>query len=214
MRDIPVFTTEFGVASLTLKEIPYKKEAFIKFQDTLDPELLLEECFDFCRCAGAEKVFASGHDFLKKYPLYTSVIQMQCDRQSLKDTDAALFPVQKETLEEFRSIYNDRMQNVPNASYMTSRDAEAFLKEGNCYFVHRRGELLGIGIASGNEIRVVATVERGSGEDIVLALNHCLSGDTVTVETASTNMPAVALYERLGFTATKEISRWYQITDV
>ena len=214
MRDMPVFTTEFGAASLTLKEIPYKKEAYIQLQDSLDPELLLEECVDFCRCAGAEKIFASGHDFLQKYPVHTTVIRMQCRRNELRDTDAALFPVQKETLEEFRCIYNDRMQSVPNASYMTARDAEQYLQERGCYFIHCRGDLLGIGIVSGNEICAVASVMRGSGEDIILALNQCLAGETVIVETASNNIPAISLYERLGFVKISEISKWYEILDV
>ena len=214
MRDMPVFTTEFGVASLTLKEIPYKKEAYIKIQDSMDPELLLEECADFCRCAGAEKIFASGHDYLQKYPIHTTIVQMQCLRSALKETDAALFPLQMEMLEEFRLIYNDRMKDVPNASHMTVQDSKKYLQEGGCYFVHRRGQMLGIGIVAGNEIRAVASVMRGCGEDVVLALNSCLSGETVIVETATTNIAAVALYERLGFMKTIEISRWHKIIDV
>ena len=33
MRDFPIFSTETGVSSLTLKEIPYKKQAYIRIQD-------------------------------------------------------------------------------------------------------------------------------------------------------------------------------------
>ena len=29
VRDFPIFTTEYGVSSLVLKEIPYKKQAFM-----------------------------------------------------------------------------------------------------------------------------------------------------------------------------------------
>jgi hypothetical protein len=35
MRDIPMFTTEYGVASLVLKEIPYQAAAYITIQDSL-----------------------------------------------------------------------------------------------------------------------------------------------------------------------------------
>ena len=38
MRNIPVFTTEFGVASLILKEIPYKGTAYVRLQSSLYPE--------------------------------------------------------------------------------------------------------------------------------------------------------------------------------
>ena len=44
MRNIPVFTTEFGVASLILKEIPYTGIAYVRLQSSLFPEKLLEEC--------------------------------------------------------------------------------------------------------------------------------------------------------------------------
>ncbi len=37
MRDIPVFSTENGVASLGLREIPYSAEAYITLQDTQAP---------------------------------------------------------------------------------------------------------------------------------------------------------------------------------
>ena len=56
MRDIPVFTTEYGVASLVLREIPYRQEAYISIQSSLQPEELLAECVSFCRACGAEKV--------------------------------------------------------------------------------------------------------------------------------------------------------------
>ena len=33
MRDFPIFTTEFGVSSLILKEIPYRGEAYMRIRD-------------------------------------------------------------------------------------------------------------------------------------------------------------------------------------
>ena len=33
MKDFPCFATDDGVASLILKEIPYRQEAYIRFQD-------------------------------------------------------------------------------------------------------------------------------------------------------------------------------------
>ena len=49
MRDFPVFTTENGVSSITLKEVPYKGVAYIKIQSSLQPESFLQECVDFCK---------------------------------------------------------------------------------------------------------------------------------------------------------------------
>ena len=68
MLDIPMFTTENGAASLILKEIPYSEAAYIKIHSSQAPEALLEECVSFCRMAGAENIYASGHVILEKYP--------------------------------------------------------------------------------------------------------------------------------------------------
>ena len=62
MKNIPVFTTEHGAASLFLREIPYRKRAHIKLQATQEPEKLLEECISFCRACGAEWCDAAGNE--------------------------------------------------------------------------------------------------------------------------------------------------------
>ena len=211
MQDIPVFTTENGVASLILKEIPYKAIAYVRIQSTQSPKLLIEECVAFCRATGAEAVYASGHPELEKYPLYTQILEMRCQISDLPDTDAALFPVQEKTLAFWREKYNERMHNVANSAYMTVKDSEEMLKRGDGYFVHRNGDLLGIGIAAGERLDVVIATKQGAGKDVVLALVHALSSDIVNLEVASVNTRAIRLYERLGFIHTKERSRWYKI---
>ena len=67
MKDFPFFTTEYGVASLVLKEIPYKGEAYITLRDAQPGQEaeLLAECVSFCRMAGAEKILAAGHSVLE-----------------------------------------------------------------------------------------------------------------------------------------------------
>lgn len=211
MRDIPVFTTSAGVASLTLKEIPYKGSAYVRLQDTGEPELLLQDCIDFCRAAGAEHIYATGHEMLEKYPIHTAIWRLSCLKDSLPQTDAAIFPVQDRTLEKWRQIYNERMKHVPNAATMTVFDGQEMLKKGDGYFIHREQTLLGIGKASGDTIDAVVSVIPGSGEDVLLALCNALSGDRVTVEVASANIRALKLYNRLGFIQTEEIATWYKI---
>ena len=209
MRDIPVFATENGVASLALKEIPYYQTAYIQIQDTREPQKLLEECVGFCKAAGAESVYAAGHPYLEKYPFHTAIWQLSNIREALADTDAALFPVTEQTLEAWRELYNRRMADVPNASYMTKQDGTELLKKGNGYFVHRGDVLLGIGIASGEQIDAVVAAESGAGEQVMQALNHALSGERILLQVASENKRAVRLYERLGFITVKELSVWY-----
>ena len=211
MHDIPVFTTENGIASLTLKEIPYKSEAYIRIQASETPLALLAECCDFCKGIGAKHIYATGHACLDVYPLYTTLWKMNCPKDCLPETDATVFPVQQETLETWREIYNERMKAVPNASYMTVGDAQKMLQKGNGYFVHREEMLIGIGTAYADTIGTVASVIPRAGENVLLALCKALTDELVTLEVASTNYKAVTLYERLGFVKVAEISKWYKI---
>lgn len=211
MNNIPVFDTEFGVASLFLREIPYRKRAHIKIQSSLEPEKLLAECVAFCRMCGAEWIDAAGHEYLQTYPLITALYAMQISREAVPDTDACLFPVTEETVAKWLDIYNDRMADVPNAAYMDTSDGRDLLKSGDGYFVHRNGELLGIGKAAGDFIDTVISVKPGEGETVVRALCGLLSGETVRLMVAGANEKAVLLYERMGFVKTRELVRWYRV---
>lgn len=79
MKDFPCFATDDGVASLIFKEIPYRQEAYIRFQDVQPGRFapFLQECVSFCRMAGAEKIYAQGHEELSQYPLHAAVYEMR-----------------------------------------------------------------------------------------------------------------------------------------
>ena len=209
MKNIPVFSTENGVASLILREIPYKGIAYVKIQTSETPKELVEECIQFCRMAGAERIYATGHPYLEKYPLHTAIMQMQILSEQLPDTDAALMPVTENTLDQWLKIYNSRMFDVDNAAFKDSADGKQLLQSGNGYFVHKEEKLLGIGIASGDTIDAVISVEPGAGRDVVLALRHAVFSEQIRLDVASTNARAVRLYEKLGFITVQERSRWY-----
>ena len=211
MKDIPVFATEYGIASLVLKEIPYQSAAYVTVRDSLEPERLLEECIGFCRACGADRIYATGHSELESRPLYTAMWQMQCSLEALPDTDAALWPVQENTLKQWQQIYNDKVRNLPNGAWMTDADARKMIEKGDGYFIHRGETLLGIGRASGDTIDWVASLQPGAGRDVLLALSHAITEETVLLTVASVNIKAVKLYENLGFLKNKELSRWFQI---
>ncbi len=208
---MPVFTTEHGVASLVLREIPYRKRAHIKLQATQEPEALLAECVSFCRACGAEWIDAAGDPYLEKYPLITSMVLMQRQRAGLMGTDACLFPVTEATVGQWRDICNQRMADIPNSAWMDSLDGKEMLQKGDGYFIHKDGNLLGIGRASGDTIDVVISVVPGAGETVVRALAELLTEETAKLQVASVNERAVRLYERLGFVKVKELSRWYRV---
>ena len=214
MKDFPVFTTENGVASLVVREIPYKGIAFVTLQDTQQPMKLLAECVEFCRAVGAQKIFATGHIVLQDYPQTVSVVQMRCARSTLGETDAALFSVTEKTIDRFREVYNEKMANIPVASTMTIADAQKLLKRGAGYFVHRGEDLLGIGIIADDTIEAIAGTRKGVGADVMRALCSGIYSDFVVLEVASTNTPAIRLYEKLGFYKAAEVISWYDITNL
>ena len=213
MRDFPIFTTEFGVSSLVLKEIPYKKQAFIRIRDVQDGFLAehLQECVSFCRMAGAEAIFASAEEALMEYPLYTRVLEMRgtawVDREKL----ACLFPVTESTAGKWREIYNRAMATVDNSGTLESRDEKKLTESVGAYFVHSDGELLGIGWMDDCKLLAVAAAKKGAGETVMHTLMSLVEGDTMTLEVASTNERAIRLYEKLGFLTTGEVSAWYRV---
>lgn len=211
MKDLPVFTTEHGVATLILKEIPYQETAYIILRDSLEPEALAKECGEFCRACGAERIYAAGHDTLAAYPFYTAMWEMKSARETIADTDAALWPVQEQTLTTWQDIYNEKVRMVPNGAWMTRGDAEEMLRTGDGFFIHRGESLLGIGRASADRIDWVASMAPAAGADVVRALAHAVTEDTITLTVASVNQKAVQLYERLGFIKSAEISKWFQL---
>ena len=214
MRDFPIFTTDYGVSSLVLKEIPYKKVAYIRIRD-IQPDFFREhlaECVGFCRMAGAEKVYAAGDDRLSDYPLYTAVLEMRGDAWVDLAMLRSLFPVTEQTVSRWRQIYNERMAGVDNSCTLEIRDEKSILGSGGAYFIHRDGELLGIGWLEDTELRAVASVKPGAGEQVMHSLMSLVEGAPMTLEVASTNDRAIRPYERLGLIRTKEISRWSDVS--
>lgn len=212
MQNFPLFATQFGISSLVLKEIPYRQTAYITIRE-VQPEGFdahLKECVDFCRMAGAERIYGTGHEALEQYPLHTAFFKMSGTAWVDKEKLACLFPVTETTVERWRGYYNQRMALIDNAATQEKRDEEEILKSGGAYYVHRDGQLLGIGWLNDCELLCVAA-EPGMGETVMHTLMSLVEGDTMTLEVASTNQRAIRLYERLGFLKTGERSRWYQL---
>lgn len=211
MRDIPVFTTEYGVASLVLREIPYRQEAYICIQSSCQPEELLAECIGFCRACGAEKIFARNHGFLEKYPVRTSIIKMRGIAQVDESKVENLWPVTEETVSQWRQFMNERLQNVDNAETLEGQREKDILERGGAYFVHRNGELLGGGWLVDGELLLIAAAIPGAGENILHTLMSLQPDEPMELEVASTNIRAIRLYEKLGFVQTEELRRWYKV---
>lgn len=206
-----MFTTEYGVASLVLREIPYRQEAYITMQATAQPAELLQECIGFCRACGAEKIYARGHGHLEKYPVYTSVLKMRGVVSVDENKVENLWPVTEETISQWRQLMNERLQNVDNAETLEKRDEQEILTQGGAYFVHRSGELLGGGWLADGKLKLIAAAIPGAGERVMHTLLSVQPEQCLELEVASTNTRAIRLYEKLGLIKTEELRRWYQI---
>lgn len=211
MRDLPMFTTEFGVASLILKEIPYREEAYILIQSTQEPEKLLRECIDFCRACGAERIYARGHEILERYPLHSIVYEMRGTARVDEAKTESLWPVTEETVSRWRELMNQRMRGVDNAATLEKKGEREILDKGGAYFVHRNGQLLGGGWLAGQELLLVASLIPGAGERVCHTLFSLIPDEEVRLEVVSTNTRAIRLYERLGFLKTGECRKWYRV---
>ena len=213
MRDFPVFTTDYGVSSLVLKEIPYRNEAYIRILDVQEDffEEHLAECISFCRICGAERIFAEGNEKLASFPLYTAVNRMQGTVQADPEKVASLFPVTKETVAQWRHIYNEAMRSVDNAGTLESRDEKEIISSAGAYFVHEAGDLLGIFWLENTKLLAVAAVQRGEGERVMHTMLSLLDGEPLSLDVASTNTRAIRLYEKLGLITTSQLKCWYRV---
>lgn len=209
MKDIPVFSTENGVASLFLSEIPYTAIARVKILSSESPDLFMEECIGFCRACGAEVIYASEHNYLERFECSSSIFEMQ--GQIIDYGDGLLFPVQENTLNAWREIANSKFCGIDHAATITDKDCKEMLREGSGYFVHRNGELVGIGRISDEGISLLAAVKPGEGETVVRALSQIVPSEVIKLTVASSNKRAIHLYEKLGFVRTKELTKWYKI---
>lgn len=212
MKNIPIFTTPHGVATIVLREIPYSARAYILPQSVFtSTQELVHECAEFCRAAGAEQVFA-------KMDAAIEGASFQCEIWELTRTgvlpqperELELTAVTEENCEDYRSLYNEKFAHVDNAAYCERADALKLENEGGWLYV-QDGRVLGLGQVQGDELRCIAAAQKGLGFDLAIALMKKLATEEVRLTVASSNAPALRLYERLGFEKTAVCSRWYRI---
>ena len=211
MKDFPMFTTEWGVASLILREVPYRQEAYITIQASETPEELVKECVSFCRMVGAERIYAKGHDHLEQYPLHCIIYEMRKEARADEALVEHLWPVTQENVGRWRSLMNERMAGVDNAGTLDSSTEKDIAGSGGAYFVHHDGELLGGGWIVDGELLLVAAFQPGAGKRVMHTLMSLMPGQQMRLDVVSTNEKALHLYEKLGFIKTAEKRRWYRV---
>ena len=220
MKDIPIFTGQFGIATLILREIPHKRWAYVMVRSAREGKLeaLVEECGQFCRMAGAERVLATADEPLTFLPHVHDMLELICDRTALPPLEAPveLVPVDGENWLQFRSIYNALFRKIPNAVTYTEGDLPRVLEQGRAYLAMERGRAAGIGVCQGQELSAIGVLPdfRGLGMRLALTLLASMPGETLALRVSSSNGPALRLYEKLGFRRNRVLSQWYQIYPV
>ena len=200
MKDIPIFTGCDGIATLILREIPYRGEGYVLIRSVFTSlEACMRECESFCRAAGAETVYFSGNADFSAFPIYARLIEREIETATLPPTEACA----RRTVDATRwaQIYREKFAAVPAAQ--TCREAV------DAYDIFRHGVQIGIGQIEGNLLRSVASVEHGCGADCVAALAKLCKEKILRLLCAEQNERAMKLYDRLGFSRGEVKETWY-----
>lgn len=213
MKDIPFFQWEGCVATLALSEIPYRQKAYILVRLCPDEKLrpFIAECAAFCRVAGAKEIYASAEPAPAWLPHAYDLVQYICPAEQLQPIGktAVLTPLDTDNQSRFLQVQRACFCQVDGAATYDWQDCKRMLQTHSGYLWLEGETVIGIGEIRGNEICTVAVTRQGCGEAMVRALVERIEGQSVVVQTASTNLRAIRLYERLGFRRTKTVSNWY-----
>lgn len=204
MKDIPVFSCTEGIATLILREVPTRGEGFVLVRAVFtELSALLREGAAFCRAVGARRVYASGEADFSAYPLYTGLVERSVARSALPPAAARAVPVAEAENACWTALYNRRFAAVPAARSLS--DA------GGAYWVLDGEARIGLGRLSGDCLEAVAALVPHRGADCVSALAECAQGERLRLLCARENLPAMRLYDRLGFSEGEVRECWYAV---
>lgn len=212
MTDLPVFTAADGIATLILHEIPARGEGYILVRGvfgTLDG--LLRECANFCRGAGAQKVYAGGEADFSDYPVFARLMERQLLLPQIPETGCTVEAVTEENAFRWAERYNERFAAVPSAQSCGPFEARRLAKQGECFFVLEDGAPAGLGRVRGSRLLALASLRPGAGERTLFALARHCGLQKIDLTCAMENTRAMAFYDRLGFTRGLVTQRWYAV---
>ena len=216
MKDIPIFTGENGVAMLILREIPHQHRAYVMLRTVWRLQPFLAECRDFCRMAGAEIVYVTGQEDLSNLPFVHAMERWTCRRADLPPLaePVELTPLDDGNRETFRTIYNRLFAQIPNAATCTSQELERIQREERAALAVVDGQVAGLAQWTDGRLEAIGVEPefRGLGYRLALTVLHRMTTEMVELQVSSANQRALALYQRLGFTRSETLSRWYDLT--
>ena len=209
---------EGGTASLILREIPHRGIAYIRLLTIRDLASLVAECASFCRGCGANTVFLTrGPEPLADYPHAYDTLHLHVQKKALlKPTfPFVLEPMTTDNDAIYQRIYNLCFLDVPGAATYDRAEIRRIYEHRQQAFLalDSSGTPCGMGELHDNELAAIGLLPeyRGKGlsRDLALTLLALCPGPDITLITASSNGPALSLYDSLGFTVCGKVSMWY-----
>lgn len=161
MKDIPVFSCPDGIATLILREVPFRGEGYILVRGVFGTlEGLLAECAGFCRAAGAERLFAAGEADFSGYPAAIRILGRRAPRESLLPAPEAvrLFPSRRKRQRTGRGNTMRASGAVPAAESCSPAEERALAAGGEALWIWDGAERIGLGRVRGGELLAVAAL--------------------------------------------------------
>lgn len=217
MKNIPMFTSSYGVATLILREIGWSGHAYVLVRSVWNGRTaqLLEECRGFCRAVGAEEIYASWETNELPAEHAYDMIAMIRPKADLPEPaqSVELEQVTPETAEEYLRIYNRCFRDVPSAASYDRKSLEPLYGEDLAWLARVDGQFAGVAEISKEGLEGIAVLPefRGLGRELALSVLPMVPSPTLRLKVASTNRRAMALYVRLGFVREKLERRWYRL---
>lgn len=216
MKNIPLFTSAYGIATLILREIPWNGCAYVLIRSVWNGQAaaLLEECRGFCRAVGAEQIFAAyDTEELPAEHAYDMILMTRPKAGLPEGNQLELEPLTRENSEAYLEIYNRRFVNVPSAASYDRTSLEPLYGEDLAWLAKVNGCYAGVAEISQEGLEGIAVLPeyRGCGYDLALAVLQMVPSTMLQLKVASTNLRAITLYERLGFEKKEIQKRWWRL---
>ena len=227
MNDIPAFAEAGGVSTLILREIPYKKTAFVMVRifDRQSLDEHLQEAVSLCRFAGAKAVYAAAESevlFPEREPDY-KMLRLGADCCCETVTEQEFEALCESNLQDYTWIYNACFADIVSAETLTEKKVRTNMENPGrqCLVYYKDGKPAAIsdvefaeGAALLNAVAVLPEYRGGFGQNVL----KNIMADTVKqgvkrlcVNVMSTNGRALKLYERMGFETESELSCWFRL---
>ena len=217
MKNIPMFTSSYGLATLILKEIAWNGRAYVLVRSVWNDQIaaLLDECRSFCRAVGAEEIYASWDAEELPAEHAWDMIDMACPKSALPAPrqTVELEQAAPETAEDYLRIYNQCFRDVPAAASYDRKSLEPLYGEDLIWLAKVRGQYAAVAEISKEGLEGIAVLPefRGLGFDLAAAVLRMVPSTEVRLKVASTNVRARRLYDRLGFAEVGISRRWYRL---